>query len=322
MKTRIHVTDRQTFKECRRKWYWDVNQHLKPIGDAGAGGPLWIGSSVHDVLAQYYRGRMMGTPLSLLSVPEMHDRWCNYEGADKVDGETRDMCLHLLEGYRNFSETADAGWRVQTVETEIELKIPGTRVYLVGTIDLTVQYNNRLWIVDHKTAAQLPDERALELDDQMTAYQWLALNGMGIKAAGAIYNVLRKKIPTQPKVLKAGGLSKDRSIDTTYDVYYQAVLENNLDPVDYVDMLDMLKNKPNTFFWRSIIARNRLELDKFGEYLTAEARDMTSKKTVLYPSPSRNCTYCDYRVLCKCENEGGDVDYLKKSFYVEVEGRK
>jgi len=63
--------------------------------------------------------------------------------------------------------------------------------------------------------------------------------------SGIIFNLVRAKLPTVPQVLKSGGLSKAKSIDTDVDTYLQAIKDNRLNPNDYVDILNHLKENSN-----------------------------------------------------------------------------
>ena len=305
---RIHVTDRQTFKTCRRKWKYESAEHLVPKAGSQYDSPLWYGSAIHKCLAEYYQTGQ--APVQT---------WLALTQGLPIPKPTQALAEWQLSEYEAFAAETD-NWEVLKVETEMATRIPGTRVHLVGTLDLLVKQAGKLWIVDHKTLSQLPTESSLELDDQMTAYMWLC-HQHGYPVAGAIYNVLRKKLPTVPKLLANGALSRDKSIDTTTDVYYREIVKNGLNPDDYSDILEHLAQKENTFFWRTRVRRNVVELKEFERYLSAEGRDMTTCKMVPYPNPSWECGWCDFRLLCKCENEGGDVEHLKNAFF-RVERRR
>jgi hypothetical protein len=317
----IHVTERQDFKTCRRLWKYAYKENLKlPEDPLNA---LWIGRGVHAGLATYYRG---GDPLAGFHIwldkkLPPHKRDALDEESWRKLQEIITLSETMLTNYKTFAERNDA-FEVVAVETPLSVLVPGTKARLQGTLDLLIRKNNHLWVFDHKTCASFVDQQHLDIDDQMTAYQWLVWKTCGEQPAGAIYNELRKKIPATPYLLKSGkSLSKDRSIDTTPDIYRKAIQENGFDESDYADVLARIGQ--NEFFRRTTIPRNKHELETFGKWLVYEAREMTSKKTPLYPNPNQLfCGWCDYKILCKAENEGGDVKSLREALYVAEPGRR
>lgn len=316
----IHVTERQTFKACRRQWKYQYQEHLVPIREES--GALWVGRGVHYALAAYYRKE---DALAAL------DEWLGIKLAERAEAtnnapldeklsEAITLMKGMVERYIEYAKQNDT-WEVVAVEQPFSVKIPTTHGRLEGTLDMVVRRNGRLWVVDHKTFAQFADPDQLELDDQMTAYLWLVKQIFHETPAGAIYNQLRKALPRQPMLLASGTrLSKDKSIDTTPEIYLQAILDHGFDPDDYQDILE--KISANKFFHRELIARNPSELKNFERNLIDEYRQMTTKNAPLYPSPSRDCLWCDYRNLCKSENENGDTQSLKdRLFQVQLERR-
>lgn len=156
----------------------------------------------------------------------------------------------------------------------------------------------------------------------MTAYLWLVWQEYKEHPYGAIYNQLRKKIPCEPSLLKDGKrLSKDKSVDTTYEKYLEAIILNGFDQDDYSDILVKLASEER-FYLRELIARNRKELYSFETNLVKEYRDMTNPKLFIYPNPTSDCVYdCSFRTLCKVENECGDVQGIKETMYKVLKGR-
>jgi hypothetical protein len=309
----IHVTERQTFKACRRQWKYQYQEHLVPRREES--GALWIGRGVHYALANYYVGKDPDTALQEWLDIKLAERYESTGGTpiDPKLEESITLMRDMVSRYPDFARQND-DWEVVAVEKPFSVKIPTTQGRLEGTLDLVVRRNGRLWVVDHKTFASFVSPDQLELDDQMTAYLWLVQQIFKEVPAGAIYNQLRKSIPKKPALLKDGlRFSKDKSIDTTEEIYLAAVQEQGFDPNDYQDILEKLRL--NEFFKREIIARNPNELDSFEANLIDEYRQMTTKRRPLYPSPSRDCQWCDYRTLCKAENEKGDVKSLRDYLY-------
>lgn len=316
----IHVTDRRMFKECRAKYKYQVVQRLATIESRV--DALYIGTGGHHALAKYYLGLKEGTKVNLVDTFEewVNDRFVAAKAKGRhfelPTGEQTELIHGVLNNYAEYYHDRDHEWKIVAVEQSFRHKIPGTNVWLVGSMDLIVEHRGSLWIVDHKFLRAINPNLAqqLEMDDQMTGYLWLA-HKYGYNVRGCIYNVILKKLPAEPELLARGGLSKSTRILTTSDAYLRAIHRYGLNEEDYVDVLDHLGSKPNPFFHRELVARNRKELIAFEEDLTFEARDMTSSNTRLYPSPGLSCGWCEYRALCKGEREGADVNYTRMHMY-------
>ena len=189
-------------------------------------------------------------------------------------------------------------------------------LWLVGRIDLVIQdMDDRIWVLDHKTSKDKLDKELLTLDDQMTMYIWAIQQILGVQIAGCLYNVLRKKIPSIPRILKAGGLSKDKSIDTTYDVYLEAIYANDLDPADYTEILNHLAEKNSQFYERVAVRRNQHEIAMAGRMVLMEGLDMLNSPYI-YPNPTWDCSWkCDFKPLCLATNRDDDTEYLETTLY-------
>lgn len=196
-------------------------------------------------------------------------------------------------------------------------------MWLVGRFDMIVEKADRIFILDHKTSKDRLNRDLLILDDQMTKYQWALKQILRLhhpelvdKVAGCYYNVLRKKLPVIPEVLKSGvGLSKRKDIDTTYEIYLQAIMDQGFDPEDYSEILERLQNKNTGFFERAVVRRNQHEIDSAGVQLLQEAVDMLNAP-YCYPNFTWDCRWkCDFKELCLAMEKGEDVEWMKDALF-------
>jgi hypothetical protein len=339
---KLSTTERQEFKECRRRW--DLaslsRQGLEPKRPAIA---LWFGTGIHYALEHFYNGSTNdpGQVFADWAVKEIlrisESQGGLWDEQVKELEQMRDLGIHMLRNYVDWAKVADyhdsTGF-AEVLYTEVEFQMPILdehgrpmrfvdaggqvwEVHLVGRFDMVVRdFLGRHWLLDHKTSKDKLDPEILILDDQMTVYLWAAQHVFDIEFEGALYNVLRKKLPTVPKVLASGkSLSKDKSIDTTAEVYAQAVMDNGFDLHDYDDILERLNNKPNTFFQRERIRRNQHELAMAGYMLQMEGIDMLNAPFI-YTNPTWDCKWkCDFRDLCKAMNRNDDVEWLLNAMF-------
>jgi len=229
------------------------------------------------------------------------------------------LATGMLQGYAQYAEKTDDFDEVTEVEQEHVLRIKGTRVDLVCRWDMVVKRQGGLWLVDHKTCDRFTDESMIEMDDQFTAYLWFAREmkrryGYGT-VRGLLVNMLRKKIPEPIPLLKDGSPSRNKSLECTPEDYLQAIIESGKDPNDYEDMLNILSLR--RYYDRVPAMRSERTLDIFGERLTYELREMSSTKSFPYPTYSFMCARdCQYLPLCRCVDEGGDLQFLIDHTYL------
>lgn len=338
---RLSTTERQEFKECRRRWDFGSlsRKGIEPNRPAIA---LWFGTGIHHALEMWYSGqgdiawhfrawyekelKRLEESQAVLWDEQKQEMEATYELG-------RDMLLNYVQWARVADYKDGTGFkRVLYTEREFAVPVPGEdgqpyhftdgkgqvwEMWLVGRLDMVVEdFDGRIWVLDHKTSKDRLDEEILILDDQMTLYLWAAQQILKHPIEGCYYNVLRKKLPVVPQVLANGkGLSKSKSIDTTYEVYLQAIEDNGFDPADYEDILDHLANKKTGFFERVKVRRNQHELAMAGRMLLMEAIDMLNDPYI-YTNPTRDCKWkCDYKDLCLAMNRNDDISYLLKTMY-------
>lgn len=345
-KARFHttVTERGSFRDCRRRWYLESQLRLHPKSQIP--WPLIFGEAVHTGLEAYYRSSRNETDMldafKAAWEAEGEDLKLTYGGFYDL-GVGEEWNEHLEKGvamltnynlfdksHPFFDEIAEVNIEsrafVDILSTSRE-RLPGLPL-LSGRIDL-VGYrdgDNAPWIMDHKTAASAPSVRALDIDDQLTGYCYIYWRLTGIVPRGAIYNVLSKEPPHPPRILANGQLSRDKSQRTTFELYLQTIKEQGLDPVEYEDHLNFLSEKGwRQFFVREGVTRNEEELLSFEERLAYEYQDMKralKDPGYRYPNPGqRTCGICQLIPVCQAVEEQSDAEYVIEEMYESLPPR-
>lgn len=181
-----------------------------------------------------------------------------------------------------------------------------------GRIDLVVKdtRTGAIYIVDHKTAAQLGDYEHLELDTQVSSYAWALRKMLGINIAGVIFQELRKKAPEAPRQLKSGGLSRARDQNTTAQLYINEVERLRLPMIEYQDFIDYLSESGQVYFRRIQVDRSPVELGIIERNVLDEALDMLDDPRI-YPNPNRmNCFRCQFKEVCVMRQDGSDWNFF------------
>jgi hypothetical protein len=299
-----------SFKSCQKKFKYSYVDLLRSKTTPQA---LALGSYVHELLDAFYTACMnKEDPVRAVALKTV-------ECIDICpEDEIRELGNKMMKNYiLNYADD----WsklKILAVEEEFCVPIPGVDANLRGKFDLVFEgTDGRIYLGEHKTTALSIEARKsnLELDEQCSYYMWalqkiMEEQGLGEKVAGVMYNILRKKSPRIPEPLKKGGLSKAKSIDTTYDVYLKAILDNGYNPDDYADMLAMLKERGNTFFGRELVTRSEAEMKQIEKDIIHSCKQI-SKEDYYVRNRHEGCARtCSYRDLCLAELRGGDTEYI------------
>lgn len=338
MRFHTSVTERGTFRTCRRQWYYGTVLRLAPKDQVQWN--LIFGDCIHAGLDAYYRNkRSLQHALDAFEMAwveednvllETYGSLYTYMETEWI--EWREKGETMLT-YYDIYDKQTTQHKILDIAIEERAFIPifrgsgdGTEPLLSGRIDIVEEREDGIWIRDHKTAAQRPHVPSLDVDDQLTAYCYIYWRLTGIVPRGAEYNVLMKNPPKPPRVLKDGSLSKDKSQLTTYDLYLKEIAERDLDSAEYEDILEILKEKGwHQFFFRDESRRSLEELESFEYRLHQEYLDMNTALTdpqARYPNPSQwICPSCSQLSICRTLEEKGDVDYIIENGYVELPPR-
>lgn len=341
------VTERADFRQCRRKWFLGTVKRLQPHGGAPH---FWFGNLIHYALEHYYLGGMEGDTIEEREEygREAYEHYLKdslgdvrdelgflWESAKDEYDAMADMGRSMLNGYFLMERETGGFGKVVAVEERYRVPIrtasgrvfPG-RPELTGRFDLIVEKpDGTLWVIDHKTAGSKHNSGYLDMDDQLTGYAYVYWRATGTFPRGQVYNVLLKKAPGPPRLLKNNTLSTAKDQNTTYSLYLKEIKRLGFDRRDYSEMLAYLKDKGwGDFYIQEGVFRNVAQLKQFEKNLAFEWRDMRTvakNPEEAYPSPSSfNCPSCPVKMICATMQDGGDVEaIIEAQFTVAPERR-
>lgn len=200
----IHASEISTYKTCPRMYRYTYVKSLVPKTPSDK---LFVGTGVHKGLAAYYSGE---DPIAV------YNNWLTAEierlSQDAWPDQLRELeekgalGAKLLEAYVKWAQANDS-FEVIAVEQPFSVPIwtpkgrksPGVRH--VGTFDGIVRdIYGKIWLMEHKTYSQFPNETVLRLDEQ-AGYYLLAASQLfpNDTVTGVIYNVIRKTNPDRAK---------------------------------------------------------------------------------------------------------------------------
>lgn len=348
----VRGSEYQDFLNCRKKWYYSWVEGIEP---KRPDNKLWFGTAFHKWLENYYNEGCNKLTADLLT-----SVWMNEQDTSSMEQTELDEMTKLLKGVaENYDKkyyAEDSLRKVLATELEFLIKLEDG-VYMTGTIDLVyADEEGKIRFSDHKTVASITmyEEKA-KMDRQISRYWWalkMIAAGVGrVKNADGLwvpfealkgreidgfdYNLIIKDTPKEPKVLKSGKLSTDKSQKTTYDKYYAKMVELGItDGSEYQDMLDMLKAKPDQFLKRVNVLRSDVELEASAWEFLYTAGDIHDVRMTILNKPEvvemltyRNigaqCEHmCQFKALCQTAIEGGNVALTKNLAYQKKEVKK
>jgi PD-(D/E)XK nuclease superfamily len=338
----VRVTEVSKFKECRRAWYLSEIRGLVPKAPQDY---LWFGDKMHIGLQELAATNDVEKAIkafvdaSNASIPGLEEGYGGF-WAEMMPmfQEMVVMGKAMLHNYAIFNK--QTGMVLKTTMLEERLFVPirtaSGRSALKGMPQLTARLDRmvvdekdgREYIIDYKNSThQWTEGRGLELDEQTTGYHYEFWRVRGYLPAGMIYDTLLKRVPNEPKVLKNGKLSVDKDQGTTYELYMEAIKQRGENPVDYAEMLQLLREQGwSKFFKREVTHRNMAQMRSYETNLYDTFQDMRAvaqnpRKAYPNPSPMR-CPRCPFRDVCLAMNDGSDAeDLIKARFTVSEEKR-
>lgn len=192
----------EAYRQCPLKWMLAYRErwtkHNRDDDHPLTKGILW-----HDVMDLHYSG-----------LKNIQDGvWGEEQGLDHIargvaellwpqDGKPQSELQALVWWmYQGHLEKwgNDPQWEILAVEQKFQVRLydpvgKATNYLVKGKLDLVVRdrKTQKVWIVDHKSGADLPDEMELDLADQFGVYAYM-LKRLGISVIGVIHSANRTK---------------------------------------------------------------------------------------------------------------------------------
>lgn len=364
----VRGSEVQDFLRCRKRWKWRWVDKLAPKRQDGK---LFFGNLFHKFVEEYYNsGQNQGA--GFFQMQTLFDETDTSRMEQVEVDELWNLADAVTENYVQMWKEADK--KIQVIATEFTFAIPlAEGIAYTGTIDMIyLDSDGRLWFKDYKTTNTVDKYiKKAKMDRQISRYFWalnqltkgngyvwynnewvpiehhpIAMEIIGSKPHGFIYDVVARKVPKVPEILKKGGLSKNKAQDTTYGVYLKALHDNNLMdtetipgrsvvPAEYEEILDHLKSQEdeygNRFFKRIQVFRHSEELESAIQEFFAAAVEMVRLKEAIengtyekmeydpiYRNITDDCSWdCPFEGLCVADMDGSYTDALLPLMYDE-----
>lgn len=314
-KRRIEITSSEAKVGKNCLFEYDV-KYRRGLAPKVTQRPLKLGSWVHTCLEYYYQD--MGWEEALKDL--IRNEWdVLFDEEKEMLGDLPQATRMIMEGYE--FRYKDEPWELvipPESKFEIEMETRNFIIVFKGRIDLVVRDKlGQIWCVDHKTSKRFPNiDTYRALDPQLTLYPWALQKQYGIKANGALYNYLRTKAPTKPKLLKRGGLSvqwANGKLHSTPLVFARTLRELGLDPKAHMEEYRAVVNDQAYFFLRARVPRDPIATSNIIKDLATQAVYLHT-----FTTPTRNitqrCEQCRTVDLCMAELYGLDTTDILRGF--------
>lgn len=314
----------KTFRRCPKQAEFKYVHRLKP---KRLGSPLKRGTWVHALLEAYHKGQDWKKVHAHYTAQfnELFDEEKDFYG--DMPREIMTIMKSYMWHYKNDP------WEYVDAEFQLEAPLPDGSIYR-GKVDALIRNQFGLWLVDHKTHKTLPDLSYRLLDSQSALYLWAAqYNGIDVK--GFIWNYIRWKPPTVPKLLVKGDRISDSQADTDYPTFVGALKKYKEESPNFeirdkdrayakylkAQQYDFGKPQTSSFFRRDVLEKSPEMLER-----VVKNNLTTSERMHSYPFSDpdrvervveRSCSFsCSYTDVCQAELMGANIRPLVKQNYI------
>lgn len=370
----LRTSERNLFKRCQWAWersYQDNLEYKRPESTA-----LWFGTGIHLALEKWYiPGKKRGIDPVTTWIEYVDESRANTEYINTyMDGDfseavsARELGIDMLNQYLD-EYGAEEHWEVISAEQNFQVPIKHkswfdagdlaedtpifgrteeTTTY-VGTFDLVVRdtRDGKIYMVDHKTAAQLGAQNTqyLPLDDQAGAY-WAVANytlrkqgliGQREAISGIIYNYLRKaKADTRPRNKDGYATNKPQKkhfVATLQELGIEspdekkpldkltiAVLESLAEEHNVTVLGDVSASQPAKNLDRVIVYRHPRQQRSQIERVQKDLESMSLVRNNLLAAtktPTRECGFCEFNEICELDESGKDWTDFADMMYTQ-----
>lgn len=309
----------KTWRRCKMAHHYKYVQKLRPLRKSVT---LYTGTVIHSYLEGWIeRGTWKGEQAAVEK-----EFYGLYREEQEELGDVPTFCDEIMKGYVSAYKNDGLIYpEYEGRKTEIEVLVdfmPG--VVFKGYIDAyPMDKMGDSWVLDHKTCRYIPGEDMRNLDSQLATYCWLAPRAGLPKPHGIVWDYIRTKLPSKPRLLKSGKMST-AAIETTPQVYKAELKRYNIDPKPYKDFIASLRRHEGAFFRRVWVPQPN---QTFVKTLIRDLKRST-KEIMRYGEKSCirsmgfGCLSCEYKSLCTVEMRGIDSTMVRESQFTTEEFQK
>jgi hypothetical protein len=323
----LSFSDIATYRGCPKKFYFRSILDLQRKAKSSA---LYLGSEIHEMLKIYFLGLQSGqTQEEAIWAVDLYREnlgdWETYpelfEDESIEQGQLADEAYSIVIRYLEQAEFAD--WEILHVEEQFYITLD-TGTVISFTPDLVVRDpSGTVWVVDHKSTSNLPTE-GIPFGDLQAMLYLAGVSSLYPETKGFIFNRLRKKVPTTPRLNKtkdkATGfyfINNLNNIDTTYELlmdFITAEAPELLTDQRHVLRLAELRESSGRFFWTETVYKTGdaidTIIDEASNSVDQAGRDTIYSRNLQEDGGWNSCSRCPFARLCQADLLGWDTDQI------------
>lgn len=298
----------RTWRRCPKKYEF---KYVMKLESKTKGLALTRGDWLHQMLQHHYDGEGW-KPIHKELTEEFNKLFIEErEELGDLPGETS----RIMHSYLRRWKKEDQQYTIIDSELDEILTLPdGDEFNFI--IDLIVEdEDGGLWLWDHKTLKSFMDADFMLIDAQLARYFWGAEKMGYTPLRGVVFNEIRTKPPVVPELLKKGGLSRRKNMDTDYFTYLDSIRQHDLDPSEYQEELHRLKQNTGSFFRRTRLPRDKpLTKQQMLELKWTATEMKRAEAHGAFPrTPEKACGWdCEFKDICIVDLMGGDISSMIK----------
>jgi len=179
----VSFSELEAYRQCPFKWALEYRDRWQPPTKPPA---LARGIRWHEIMATHYRGIQQAQNGGDVDTDQTI---AGMRALLEIDDNDSELLCWMYEGYLE-RYGAELDWTVLAVEHTAIVPLCDD-IALKMRVDLVVRDTfNKVWLVDHKTGKDLPNEVMLDLDPQFGLYTW-GLRQLGQEVWGQVCNAVR-----------------------------------------------------------------------------------------------------------------------------------
>ncbi|KKK67140.1 hypothetical protein LCGC14_2957040, partial [marine sediment metagenome] len=279
-----------TYQRCPKLYFYKYVKNLQRNKRSVA---LTQGTDAHKFLQVFFLALQQGRHVSG-AWDEVYAYTDELAAANKEltfedeHAEYVELLAETLQWIAGYCDQYGEEWEVLHVEEEFLIMFE-TGEIITFTPDLVVRdRNGYVWIIDHKTTSAIPDS-GIPFGDMQALLYYAGVQAIYPECRGFIFNRLRKKIPTQPRLTKTGDkrVADFKRIDTTYEVLRDFLVDEAPDLLNdptHQQRLAELRDAPERWFWTETVYVNESTEEATLEDVAVVLGQMqASKEITAYP---------------------------------------
>lgn len=320
-------SDIADYQRCAKKYWYRVVNNLQSKKKSDT---LRLGDMIHQMLRDFFlvlrdTGDRDDAAYAVQELWEKLGDWEEYPTLFEEEVFAQAALASEAERIVSYyiSKVDFADWEILHVEEQFIVTLD-TGAVVSFTPDLVVRDpSGAVWVVDHKSTSRMPSD-GVPFGDLQAMLYLVGVTALYPECAGFIYNRLRKKEPTAPRLTKTGDkrVANLARIDTTYDVLFTFLRDEAPDLLDdptHRARLAELRDDDGRWFWTEQIYSNEHAmttiLNEVASTIKTMEEDGTYARHLVEDNGWNSCSKCPFSRVCQADLLGWNTEQVLSEDY-------